>query len=187
MSMYEPDLAGQFVLLKGIHFWNPNFASEMATIVTALGSDTTSHDRTIESAPVPLRIGADKTALTNDALLLVNMAKAGNMSPDSIIGAIDAALGTAYHPIVVNVPFVSCAPIPAAIGSVCTSTTGIWAGAPSSYSYQWTRNGANIGGATSASYTLVSADVGGQSVACIVSATNSSGTTAAPPSNAIGT
>ena len=90
----------------------------------------TTHSAEIETPPLALRVGADKSRLTNDALLLVNSAKAGNMSADAIIGAIDVALGTAYHPINIDVPYVSCAPTPPAVGSVCSCTKGTWAGAP---------------------------------------------------------
>jgi hypothetical protein len=59
-----------------------------------------------------------------------------------------------------------------------TCTAGTWTGLPTSYAYQWARNGANISGATSATYTLQSADVG-DSVACTVTATSGSGSASA--------
>lgn len=46
------------------------------------------------------------------------------------------------------------------IGSTRTVDTSIWTGSPFSYEYQWMRDGADISGATSSSYTIVSADVG---------------------------
>ena len=184
MSYFEPDLAGEFVLLKGIHFWNPNFATEMGVLVTALGTDTTTHSAEIEAPPLALRIDASHTRLTNDAILLINSAKAGNMSADAIIGALDVALGTAYHPVNVDVPYASANAAPAIVGTVVTVTTGNWAGAPTSYAYQWKRDGStNLGAA--ASYTLISADIGGHAITCIVTATNATGSKAAPPSNPI--
>ena len=186
MTYYEPDLAGEFVLLKGIHYANPNFAAEMGTIVTALGSDVTTHSAEIETPPLALRVGADKSRLTNDALLLVNSAKAGNMSADAIIGAIDVALGTAYHPINIDVPYVGCAPTPPAVGSVCSCTKGNWAGAPTTYAYAWKRDATAVG-TNAATYTLVSADIGGHAITCVVTATNATGSRAAPPSVAIAT
>ena len=61
------------------------------------------------------------------------------------------------------------------VASVLTVTTGTWTGAPvPTYSYQWQRAGVTIAGATSSSYTLVSADVGTMT-SVVVTATNSAG------------
>jgi hypothetical protein len=58
------------------------------------------------------------------------------------------------------------------LGSVLTSTTGTWTGTPTiTYTYQWKRNGSNIGSATNSTYTLVVAD-SGASITCEVTATN---------------
>lgn len=60
-------------------------------------------------------------------------------------------------------------------GQTLTSSTGTWTGNPTpTYSYQWKRNGSNIGSATNSTYTLVTADVG-QSIKCTVTATNAAG------------
>lgn len=65
------------------------------------------------------------------------------------------------------------------VGSVLTSTTGTWEGAePITYTYQWLRNGSNISGATSSTYTLVVADVD-SNISCQVTATNSAGSASA--------
>lgn len=54
-------------------------------------------------------------------------------------------------------------------------STGTWSGSATiSYSYQWERSGSPIGGATSNTYTLVSADVG-ETLTCVVTATNTAG------------
>lgn len=60
-------------------------------------------------------------------------------------------------------------------GQTLTCSTGTWSGTPTiTYSYQWKRNGSNIGSATNSTYTLVTADVG-QSILCTVTATNGAG------------
>lgn len=61
------------------------------------------------------------------------------------------------------------------VGSILTTTNGTWSGStPITYTYQWLRNGSNISGATSSTYTLVTADTSNV-VSCRVTATNSVG------------
>ena len=55
-------------------------------------------------------------------------------------------------------------------GQTLTCSTGTWSGS-NTYTYQWKRNGSNIGSATNSTYTLVTADVG-TSIKCTVTATN---------------
>jgi len=57
--------------------------------------------------------------------------------------------------------------------NVLTVNVGTWANSPS-YSYQWYRNDVAIGGATSATYTVVTADIG-TVLTCGVTGTNGSG------------
>lgn len=74
----------------------------------------------------------------------------------------------------------------ASVGQTLTATTGTWAGtATITYTYQWTRAGVNIGGATSSTYVLVSGDVA-SAIRCVVTGTNTYGTaTGVASSNAI--
>jgi hypothetical protein len=72
-------------------------------------------------------------------------------------------------PTVTNAPVLSG---PAVVGTrLSCPTTGFAGDAPLSFSFIWRRGGTVIVGATSASYTLTSTDVG-QSIACSVTATN---------------
>lgn len=58
------------------------------------------------------------------------------------------------------------------VGETLSVTTGTWQGVtPISYTYQWRRDGGNIPGATSSSYTLVAADYN-TVIDCVVTATN---------------
>lgn len=76
------------------------------------------------------------------------------------------------------------------VGDVLSTTNGTWSNTPTSYTYQWKRAGANIAGATSSTYTVVSADIGAP-LSVTVTATNAAGSasatstatsaTAAPP------
>ncbi|XAI96363.1 hypothetical protein [Microcystis phage Mae-JY30] len=63
------------------------------------------------------------------------------------------------------------------LGDLLTCSTGTWTGDPSSYAYQWTRNGSDIVGATSSTYTIVTADTA-RDLNCRVTATNAGGATA---------
>jgi len=63
------------------------------------------------------------------------------------------------------------------VGQVLTTTNGSWTGiTPITYTYQWKKNGSNIGGATAQTYTLVSGDLGaGTTIQCVVTGTNAYG------------
>jgi hypothetical protein len=185
--MREPDFAQQIALTYAIHKSNVNRAAELTAISTALGTDVTTHDMTIQAPAAALRILTPPvhSRFTNDINLIVNKGKGGNLSNASMIAAIDIVLSIASKPGVVDVPYASANANPPIVGTVCSVTNGNWVGTPTSYSYQWTRNGTAIGGATAATYTLVSADTGGKDIRCVVTATNAQGSTTAPPSNLI--
>ena len=70
----------------------------------------------------------------------------------------------------------------AVVGNALTTTNGTWTNSPTSYAYQWKRGATNIGTNANA-YTLVNADAG-QSITCVVTATNAVGSTPAT-SNAL--
>ncbi len=59
-------------------------------------------------------------------------------------------------------------------GNTLSATTGTWTNAPTGFAYQWNRAGSAISGATTATYLLVSADVG-TTITCSVTATNAGG------------
>lgn len=96
----------------------------------------------------------------------------GKSQLDSWSGATDIDGG--------NLPSNSVAPAitgTAQEGQTLTCSTGTWSGSPT-YTYQWKRNGNNIGGATSSTYLLVLADVG-QNILCTITATNFVGSASA--------
>ena len=69
-------------------------------------------------------------------------------------------------------------------GDILSATKGTWSGSPTSFAYQWQdcdttgKNCANTSGATAATYTLQSSDVG-HTMTVVVTATNAGGSTSA--------
>lgn len=82
-------------------------------------------------------------------------------------------------PVNVDVPLVMGDGV---VGQSLTCTMGNWDNEPTSYSYAWMRDADAITDATADTYTIVEDDVG-HSVGCIVTATNSAASVAAPRSN----
>jgi hypothetical protein len=60
------------------------------------------------------------------------------------------------------------------VGSTLTVSNGTWSGTPTSYSYQWLRNGVPIASAIASTYVLVSGD-SGKTIGCAVTATDANG------------
>ena len=85
-----------------------------------------------------------------------------------------AALGP---PVNVDVPYVEQR------GETLNCTMGNWDGEPTAYAYAWHNDGV-ANGATGADYTILPADAG-HTLACVVTATNAMGSTAAPMSNGV--
>lgn len=69
------------------------------------------------------------------------------------------------------------------VGEILTTTNGTWTGSPT-FSYQWTRDGVNIGNATSENYTTQEADIG-HAIGCTVTGTNAGGSVSQASSNMI--
>jgi len=181
MSYNYASFQQQALLIGMKQVWNPNRTAEFVAVATALASDTTKHDTTIETAPGILLPGQQAGVGSNTASSvmladLINRGKAGGLSNSQMISAIDGIVGQAAPPAVIDIPYVS------AVGTLASCTTGNWAGTPSSYAYQWKRDGVTNIGTSVATYTMVGADTGHQ-IGCVVSATNPQGTTAAPLSN----
>jgi hypothetical protein len=176
---HQANAQSDFVLLQMKWEAYAPAAAELAAIAAALGSDSTTHDLTIARPPAAVKPGHVQTYFTNDALLIVNRAKGGNLSPAQIAAAINAALPLAP-------PDNTAAPVASGtgvVGNVLSVTTGTWTNSPTAYTYQWLRGAANIPGANGSGYMLQAAD-SGTSVSCRVTAINAAGEASAT-SNAI--
>jgi hypothetical protein len=88
-------------------------------------------------------------------------------------------------PVNVDVPLLSGpAGLSGTVGDTLTCTMGNWEGEPDTYVYQFTADGIELVSGDSNTYAVAAPDAG-KNIACIVTATNSGGSVAAPPSNAI--
>jgi Fibronectin type III domain/Protein of unknown function (DUF3616) len=87
-----------------------------------------------------------------------------------------------------ELPVVNVAPVNTAaptlsgeskVGGTLACSTGEWTGKPApTFTYEWQRDGARIGGATESTYKAVATDAG-HLVRCVVTATNAAGSAAA--------
>jgi hypothetical protein len=173
MSVQQSDFQGE-ILLIGMKWARAGYSpmgQELTAIATALGSDPTVHDCTIQTPPAGTQLGAVQTPCTNAFLLAVNKGKAGNLTNAVMATDINNAIAQYLLPLNTVLPVASGTAI---VGNVLTCTQGTWANTPTAYAYQWRRGGTAIGGATASTYTLVSAD-GGAAIACAVTASNVSG------------
>jgi len=78
----------------------------------------------------------------------------------------------------IAVPVATTAPVITKSGTTLTTTAGIWDNAPTSFTYQWRKNGVDVVGATGINYTLTSGDYE-TPITCRVFATNAGGSTGA--------
>lgn len=180
MSYQIADFAGQVLLNTKIHYANPNRAAELNAIATALGSDASTHDTTITTAPAGLQAGNPANSrFTNDVLLNVNAGKGGNLTNAAMAAAITAGLANEIPPTNTAAPVASGT---GTVGQTLSCTQGTWTYGQT-YAYQWLRGATPIAGAVATTYVLVTAD-GGANVSCTVTATNPAGSASAT-SNAI--
>lgn len=71
------------------------------------------------------------------------------------------------------------------VGGVLSVSNGSWTPVATSYTYKWKRNGSVISGATSSTYTLVSADAG-TAITCTVTASSTTGDSGVATSSSVG-
>jgi hypothetical protein len=98
---------------------------------------------------------------------------------DEMANIIDADIPVTDPPSVIDAPFISQTGTGA--GSTLNCTLGNWNGAPTSRTYQWKKDGVNIG-TNAASYSVLAGDVT-HIFTCTMTATNSIGTSGPTTSN----
>jgi hypothetical protein len=92
--------------------------------------------------------------------------------------SVPAAPGAPSAPLNVVTPVVSGTPTP---GNHLSCSNGVWLPAPTAFTYEWSRGGVAIPGATGSVYTVQIADEGA-SLTCTVTASNAGGTGVSSPS-----
>lgn len=90
--------------------------------------------------------------------------------------AVVAAAVVATPPQASSVPTLSGT---ASVGETLTCSEGAWENSPTSYEFQWLRDGVAISGATVSTYTLKAPADEGKSIQCEVAAVNAEGATSA--------
>lgn len=91
------------------------------------------------------------------------------------LASMQSAPATPLVPINTALPAISGTP---STGQTLTVSNGSWINSPTSYAYQWKRNGASLVGGQNQTWTVISGDEG-TALSCTVTATNASGSTAA--------
>jgi hypothetical protein len=186
MSYRLPDFQAQAQQRYNAAVWIPTRAAEWTALIAGVAADTRKHDKTIEPALTALKIGLPQTPFTSEIAILINKGLAGGLTQSQMVAALSAITAAAAAPGNIDRPFISSNATPPILGSVLTTTNGNWTGSPGSFTYIWTRDQVTIAAATASTYTLVSADVGGQhEIRSVVSAVNGTGTTVGPNSNFI--
>jgi hypothetical protein len=100
---------------------------------------------------------------------------------DEMAAIIDADIAPNDPPTVLDAPLIT--QTGAGVASTLNCTLGNWNGAPTSRTYQWRLNGANVG-TNSPTYTVAAPDIG-KLATCLMTATNSFGTSGPTISNTI--
>jgi uncharacterized protein YfiM (DUF2279 family) len=172
-----------------------NIVAPAVTGTATVGQTLSTTDGTWTGAPAPTfsyqwqRNSVDIAGATSSTYLLVE-ADIGNpircvVTATNPLGAVSAnsnatanVAGTA--PVNTVAPAISGT---ATIGSTLTISDGTWTGAPApTFSYQWQRVTTNISGATSSTYVVQLADAG-NTIRCVVTATNVAGSASANTAN----
>ncbi len=114
-----------------------------------------------------------------DAVKAVQQTLGLNPQGDFTDVAARLAAGIDGGPILVSAPSNTVAPAvtgSTTLGATLTCSTGTWSGEPTSYAYQWQRNGVDIAGEIANTYVIAAED-DGTTLRCVVTATNDFGST----------
>jgi hypothetical protein len=172
-----------------------NIVAPAVTGTATVGQTLSTTDGTWTGAPAPTfsyqwqRNSVDISGATSSTYLLVE-ADIGNpircvVTATNPLGAVSANSNATANvagiaPVNTVAPAISGS---ATIGSTLTTSNGTWTGTPTpTFAYQWQRVTTNISGATSSTYVVQLADAG-NTIRCVVTATNVAGSASANTAN----
>jgi len=137
-----------------------------------------------EGEPAPPGVRPTVISPTSDQLQAVVEAHVEVFSPDelSVLAAAVTELKD-YEILTAPPPPPVVRDVPAVFqeGPLLNCTMGNWEGEPTQYEYAWHRDGTFVVGGAANTYAVLIADVG-TAFTCVVTASNGSGSTVAPPS-----
>ena len=171
-----------------LYRWNGEASSApyLVTLLPNTTGDAVQHTGSYESiveVPAPLEIGADIQLLTDNGTTVFYAdgvegkdVAAGLMKFRSNTITLGAGTISATKPVIAGV---------AAVGRTLSASASAWSPASVGISYQWTRNGTPIAGATSAKYKTTKADAGTRIAVRLTGSQNGFTTVTASSNNVI--
>jgi hypothetical protein len=154
-------------------------ATDVTLTVTVVGGNAVRSPATLTFTPSNWNVDQVVTITSpndgiaaGDRVATVTLSSAGQVAASVTVGVsiVDAGVG-ATAPVNSVLPAVTGA---TTLGATLTCSTGTWSQSPTGYTYQWRRNGTPISGAT-ANTRVITSDDQGQSLSCVVTATNAQG------------
>jgi hypothetical protein len=95
MSYSTGQFQAEIALAAGTYKWYPTTKAELTLLSTAIGTDTTTHDTTMETALGILQPGKwSNTGFQNAIDLIINKGKGGNLTAAQMAAALTAVAAT---------------------------------------------------------------------------------------------
>ena len=173
-----------------------NTVAPVVSGTATVGQTLTTTNGTWLGAPAPTftyqwqRSGSNISGATSSTYVLVSADQANTIrcvvTATNPLGAVSANSNSTAS--VTALPVNTVAPVVSGtvqVGQTLSTTNGTWTGTPTpTFAYQWQRGASNIGGATSSTYVIQSADIG-STIRCVVTATNTVGSASANSNSTI--
>jgi hypothetical protein len=149
------------------------------------GSPTFAYQWLRNGAPIGAATASTYTVQPVDSGTVVQCQVTGTNAGAAVMADSAKAPIVAAVPVSAATPTLSPAASPAVDGTVLTCDPGSWTNSPT-FAYQWLRNGAPIGGATSSTYTVAAATDSQKAIQCDVTAVGTEASAAAATKSVVG-